>query len=157
MLCGRPGKVFMRRSCDPLLHTINHRPLLCAVFALGLLKPRHFIVRWLRCDTLAAFAVSPHCTFKIPMLSALLLASPLPLPPILYCDFFLSCMRFAEAMHLCPTVRRLKTSLFGLQEHVKERRVLWDQPHWQQDQRGVQEHNHGGSDAAILWAGGGRR
>lgn len=72
-------------------------------------------------------------------------------------SLLLSCMRFAEAMRICSITHRLITSLFGLQEHVKEGRVLWDQPHWQQDQRSVQEHNHGGSNAAILWAGGGRR
>lgn len=72
-------------------------------------------------------------------------------------SLLLSCMRFAEAMRICSITHRLITLLFGLQEHVKEGRVLWDQPHWQQDQRSVQEHNHGGSNAAILWAGGGGR
>lgn len=42
------------------------------------------------------------------------------------------------------------------QEHVEEGRVLRDQPHWQQNQRSVQEHDDGGSDAAVLRPGGGR-
>lgn len=110
---------------------------------------------WDGCDVgLATLAFSPHCTVMIPVLSPLL---PLPSSMVLSVLLLSGCMRFAEAMRISSIAHCLKISLSGLQEHVKEGRVLWDQPHWQQDQRSVQEYNHGGSHAAILWAGGGRR
>lgn len=149
----------------------------CAVFAVCcLLFKQTRDVRRLLSDSLAALllfatsSVRPRFASCCALSFTLLLPCPRLRPlllcpssqaacPLFCCCFFFLCGNLAH-LHRLPVYSNNtlpnRAAPHPLQEHVEEGRVLWDQPHWQQDQRGVQEHHHGGSHAALLRRGGGR-
>lgn len=135
-------------------HSFSHRkPLLCLT---SVFKPDHFSVRWLWCDHLTALLLLLFffyfCFFSSSFNAEawLFLPSLTSHPPMgANCNVI---VWNPVCTVTCPSHR---LDLYP-QEHVEEGRVLRDQPHRQQNQGCVQEHDHGGSDAAVLRRGGGR-